>query len=458
MSDLVCFKAYDIRGILGEQINGEIAYRIARSFAKVLKARKVVIGRDIRNSSESLRNSVVRGLMHEGVKVFDLGLCGTEEMYFATNYCKADGGIEITASHNPINYNGMKLVGFRARPLNSENEFSLIKKMAEKNIFAKNGFGSKQMVGKSMRDEYVQKILSFIDCKFPKPLHILVNCGNGTAGKTFEMIERELSERKSPIKFSHIFKKPNGNFPNGIPNPMVKENRKITSDAVILSGADMGIAFDGDFDRCFFFDELGDFINGEYMVALLASIFFNKKKGCRVVHDPRNTWNIKNVAMQNNGKLIQSRTGHAYVKQAMRENDAVYGGEMSAHHYFKDFSYCDSGMIPWLLIAELLSHGKTKMSQLVDQYRLDFPSSGEINFELKNILKGLEAVKYHYKDSERSEDNTDGISYEFKNWRLNLRASNTEPLVRLNVETNKNREYLNKKVKEVISILEKSNL
>lgn len=458
MTELVCFKTYDIRGVLDEQLNEDVVYRIARAFAIILKTRKVVVGHDIRFSSESLMQSVIMGLMHEGVQVLNLGLCGTEEMYFATNYYDADGGIEITASHNPINYNGMKLVGEGARPLNVKKEFMAIKRVAETNLFSKNHDGGQKFIGELAREQYVKKILSFVDYRKLKPIKILVNHGNGVAGQTFEEIEKELKTRDVAIKFIHLHKKPDGNFPNGIPNPMLPANRVATSQAVFENEVDIGLAFDGDFDRCFFFDEQGRFIEGEYMVALLASIFFKRKAGSTVAHDPRSVWNLQDVALRLNGNLAESRTGHAFMKQTMREHDAIYGGEMSAHHYFKDFFYSDSGMVPWLLVCELLSETNLKMSDLVQQFRSDFPSSGEINFEIKNVSKVIEAIKSHYNHLKLSENNLDGISYEFSDWRFNLRSSNTEPLVRLNVETSKTREYLDSKVQEVTEILEKSDI
>lgn len=454
MMTLTCFKAYDIRGRLGIDLDEKIAYRIGRAFAQALPAHKVVIGHDCRASSEALTEAVVAALLAEGVEVLDLGLAGTEEMYHATTEFGADAGITITASHNPIDYNGMKLVRKGSAPLDSATGLSAIRALAELNSFGpeKSG-GQRRDVSAQARAAYVATVLSFVDVTTLRPLTILVNAGNGTAGPTFDAIAAGLAQLGAPLTFVRMCHEPDGSFPNGIPNPLLLENRSVTAKAVIAAGADFGVAWDGDFDRCFFFDHTGAFIDGEYIVGLLAEIFLAKEPGARIVHDPRVVWNTKDVVAAAGGVAIQGRTGHAFVKQAMRDTAAVYGGEMSAHHYFRDFVYCDSGMIPWLLIAELVSRRGVALADLVAGRKAAFPSSGEINFQLSNPQAAIARVRAHYEPLATAVDETDGLSLEFGDWRFNLRSSNTEPVVRLNVEQRGQIELLGARVAQVRDLL-----
>lgn len=432
---LTCFKAYDIRGKLGIDLDEGIAYRIARGFARALTARKVVLGRDIRASSEALAAAVARALVDEGCEVLDLGLSGTEEMYFATTHFGADGGICVTASHNPMDYNGMKMVRAGSAPLDAATGLSTIKALAEANDFgpAKPG-GSVSDVAVEARAAYVDRILSFVDVEALKPLKIVVNAGNGAAGPTFDAIEAALAAKGAPLSIVRMHHTPDGTFPNGIPNPLLVENRPATADVVVAEGADMGVAWDGDFDRCFFFDHEGGFVDGEYVVGLLAEVFLTKEPGAKVIHDPRVIWNTQDVVGRAGGEAVQSRTGHAFIKQSMRDHNAVYGGEMSAHHYFRDFVYCDSGMIPWVVMAELVSR-QGRLSDLVAARRAAYPSSGEINFHPADPKAAIAAVRAVYEPQARAIDQTDGISLDMGDWRFNLRSSNTEPVVRLNVES-----------------------
>ncbi len=432
---LTCFKTYDIRGRLGVDLDDKIAYRVSRGFAQALQARKVVVGRDCRASSSELAAAVIRALLDEGVEVLDLGLAGTEEMYHATTHFAADGGIEITASHNPIDYNGLKMVRKGSAPLDAATGLSAIKALAEADAFgaAKTG-GTLRDVGAEARAAYVETVLSFVDVSALKPLKVLVNAGNGTAGPTFDAIAEGLARRGSPLRFIRLHHDPDGSFPNGIPNPLLVENRPQTADAVLAHGADMGVAWDGDFDRCFFFDHKGGFIDGEYIVGLLAEVFLAKEKGAKIVHDPRVCWNTREVVAAAGGIAVQAKTGHAFVKQAMRDNGAVYGGEMSAHHYFRDFVWCDSGMIPFVLIAELVSR-KGALADLVAGRQAAFPSSGEINYHLTDAKAAIARVRAAFQPKAETVDETDGLSLEFADWRFNLRSSNTEPVVRLNVES-----------------------
>ena len=450
---LSCFKAYDVRGELGVNFDGDICYRIGRAFAQSLQAKRVVVGRDARKSSPELAQRLAQGLMDQGVEVLGIGLCGTEEMYWATTEFDACGGIEVTASHNPINYNGLKMVKSQSRPLDPATELLDIKALAEKNVFeisAQLGYlTDMQAVAKRA---YVTKVLSFVDLGALRPMSIVVNSGNGAAGPSFDEIERYLSAQTSAVKFHRMFHEPDSSFPNGIPNPLLKKNHAPTRDMVLSVGADFGVAFDGDFDRCFFFDELGQFVPGEYIVGLLASVFLNKEAGATIVHDPRVTWNTQDIIAAKGGVAVQAKTGHAFIKQVMRAHDAVYGGEMSAHHYFRDFAFCDSGMVPWLLVVELMSRTGTSLSELVRARKAAFPSSGEVNFTLAEPKAAMARVVAHYRPLALSVDEADGISLSFGDWRFNLRSSNTEPVVRLNVESRGDPALVARKLAEIVSI------
>ena len=450
---LTCFKAYDIRGQLGEELNEAIAYRIGRAYAQFLNAKRVVIGGDIRLSSEPLKQALARGLLDSGTDVLDLGMTGTEEVYFASFHLDVDGGIEVTASHNPINFNGMKLVGRGARPISGDTGLNEIQRLAEENNFSaptKRG----RLEQYSTQSNYITHILSYINLSNIRPLKLVVNAGNGSAGHVIDAIEEKLEQAQVPVEFVKIYHSPDGKFPNGIPNPLLPENREVTAQAVLKHKADFGIAWDGDFDRCFLFDEKGEFIEGYYIVGLLAESFLAKNPGEKIIHDPRLTWNTIDIVKRAGGIPIQSKTGHAFIKERMRIENAIYGGEMSAHHYFRDFGYCDSGMIPWLLVVELISVKKKRLSELVDE-RIDaYPCSGEINTTVKNAEATLMKVREYFSEYNPTVDFTDGVSLDFDSWRANIRTSNTEPLLRLNVETKANRKLLSKKVQEISRILD----
>ena len=437
MNKLTCFKAYDIRGQLGSELNADIAYRIGRAFAEYLTPRDVVVGGDVRLSSAELVAALVAGLRDSGVNVIDLGMVGTEVMYFATSHLNVDGGIEVTASHNPIDFNGMKLVREGSRPISSDSGLLDIKRLAETNQFGPPAVqgGYQQM---DVTDPYVDHLLGYIDGANIKPVKLVMNAGNGSAGPIVDALEQRFTALGLPIELIKVFNQPDGNFPNGIPNPILHQNRAPTIDAVLAHGADIGIAWDGDFDRCFLVDETGRFIEGYYIVGLLAEVFLAKNSGASIVHDPRLIWNTRDIVARNGGRAVQSKTGHAFIKERMRAEDAIYGGEMSAHHYFRDFFYCDSGMIPWLLVVELLGRSGHSLSQLVDKMLADYPSPGEINRQIANPSEAIERVRNHYQGLAHVLDQTDGLSMEFAEWRFNLRSSNTEPVVRLNIETRGN--------------------
>ena len=455
MNKLTCFKAYDIRGQLGTELDESVAYRIGRAYAEFLKPKNVVLGGDIRLTSESLKAALSEGIRDAGADVLDIGMVGTEQVYFATSHLQADGGIEVTASHNPIDYNGMKPIREGSRPISSDTGLLDIKRMAEENDFspidaARRG-GYAQV---SIMQEYLDHLCGYVDLPAIKPIKLVMNAGNGAAGPVVDAIEARFKSLQLPIEIIKIHNTPDGSFPNGIPNPLLPENRGSTIDAVLQHGADMGIAWDGDFDRCFMIDEKGNFIEGYYIVGLLAEAFLLKTPGAKIIHDPRLTWNTIDVAAKNGGQAIQSKTGHAFIKERMRAEDAVYGGEMSAHHYFRDFFYCDSGMIPWLLVMELISSSGRPLSDLVRAMVEAYPSPGEINRTIADPAEAIRQVKQHYEAEALVIDEIDGISMEFTDWRFNLRMSNTEPVVRFNVETRGDRELLEQRQNEVLAILE----
>lgn len=460
METLSCFKAYDIRGELGKELNDDIAYRIGRAYGELLKPKTIVVGGDVRLTSESLKLALANGLRDAGTDVLDIGMSGTEEIYFATFHLGLDGGIEVTASHNPMNYNGMKLVREGARPISGDTGLKDVQRLAEANEFAavdESIRGSYQQI--SVLDAYVDHLMGYIDlANFTQPMKLVINSGNGAAGHVIDEIEKRFHQANAPVSFIKVHHEADGNFPNGIPNPLLPECRKDTSDAVREHHADMGIAFDGDFDRCFLFDENAEFIEGYYIVGLLAEAFLQKEQGAKIIHDPRLTWNTIDMVTEAGGVPVMSKTGHAFIKERMRQEDAIYGGEMSAHHYFRDFAYCDSGMIPWLLVAERLSVKKMSLSTMVRERMEAFPCSGEINFKVANAPAIIAFLEEKFSLGCESKDTIDGISLNHPDWRFNLRTSNTEPLLRLNIETKRDVLKLEKLLEEFTSIINSHSL
>ena len=449
---LNAFKAYDIRGKVPEDLNSDLAYKIGRAFVVELNAQSVVVGRDIRLESEDLALALIKGLTEAGTDVLDLGLCGTEEVYFNTFHHHTDGGIMITASHNPKGYNGLKLVSKGSKPISGDTGLKAIEARV---INGELGIPATQTGNLTLNTDktaYIDHLMSYIDLTNLKPLKLVMDVGNGAAGAVIKQIAERL-----PFDCIFVNETPDGHFPNGVPNPLLPENRATTAKAVKEHNADFGIAWDGDFDRCFLFDESGEFIEGYYLVGLLAEMLLIKEPGAKIIHDPRLTWNTIDQVEAAGGIPIQSKTGHAFIKERMRLEDAVYGGEMSAHHYFKDFAYCDSGMIPWLLIAELVSVNGKSLSSLVKERQAAYPCSGEINYKVKDVAAILESVMQHFAALQPKVDQTDGISLDFGEWRMNIRSSNTEPLLRLNVEAKANRALVWEKVKEIELLIFKNN-
>lgn len=445
------FKAYDVRGVVPTEVNVEMAYRLGRVFAAMFAAEKVIVGHDIRLSGRELVDALTEGLRHGGSDVIDIGQCGTEMIYFATAHLDADGGIMVTASHNPAEYNGMKLVRRGARPISADTGLMEIADM----VVDSKDFPHLQVPGKTegtvkqydIMPEYIEHLLGYIDVKALKPLKIVANPGNGGAGPVLNELAKYL-----PFEFIKLNENPDGNFPNGVPNPLLVPNREATAKLVREHQADLGVAWDGDFDRCFLFDEKAEFIEGYYIVGLLAEVFLRKQPGAKIMYDPRLTWNTQEVVDAAGGTAVRCKSGHAFMKECMRVNEVLYGGEMSAHHYFKDFSYCDSGMIPWLLVAELLfTTGKT-LSELVSERMEKFPCSGEINRKVDDSAAVLAAIEAKYAAGGQV-DKLDGLSIDYDNWRFNVRVSNTEPVMRLNVETRGDKALLAAKTAELLTMI-----
>ena len=450
MSDsLPCFKAYDVRGRVPDEINEDVAHRIGRAYAEVIDPGSVVVGHDIRLTSESIKGALIDGLRDSGVNVVDIGLCGTEEIYFATAHLGVGGGIVVTASHNPKDYNGMKFVREGSKPISGDSGLAEIRHLTEQRR-GRDSSSKGSYEGTSTLSPYIQHLLSYVDIAKLSPLSVICNAGNGGAGRVIDALEPAL-----PFTFSKVHHDANGHFPNGVPNPLLEENREATAGVVRSENADLGIAWDGDFDRCFFFTASGEFVEGYYIVGLLAEAFLAQQGPQRVVHDPRLTWNTQAIVAEAGGDAVASKTGHAFIKERMREVDAIYGGEMSAHHYFRDFAYCDSGMIPWLLVAGLMSEKQQSLADLVAAREAAFPCSGEINRRVEDPGALLAAVEAHYGPSALRVEHLDGLSVENSDWRFNLRMSNTEPVVRLNVESRGNRPLMEARTEELLTFLDR---
>jgi len=446
MSKIACFKAYDIRGKVPSELNNELGYKIGRAFSKLTQAKKIVIGYDIRKSSLEISEALKNGLTDSGADVIDIGLCGTEMIYFSTPFFDADGGIMITASHNPSEYNGMKFVAKGSVPVGYDSGLNEVEKMIVNNELGEISKTKGTVTKKEVMKEFITHLSQFYDAKKINSLKVVVNAGNGCAGLALDSLESKL-----PVKMIKMFNNPDGNFPNGVPNPMLEENRKPTIEIIKRENADLGVAWDGDYDRCFFFDEHGNFIEGYYIVGLLAKSILKNHPGEKIVHDPRLVWNTIEVVEKSSGKTVVSKSGHAFIKQKMREVNSIYGGEMSAHHYFRENAYSDSGMIPFLLILQLMSEEKKKLSQLVDEMITDYPCSGEINSTINDPAGKIKEIEKKYSDGKI--DHLDGVSIEYPDWRFNLRMSNTEPILRLNVESRGDEKLLKQKTDELLKII-----
>ena len=450
MDKLACFKAYDIRGKVPDDLNADMAYKLGRAYATQIQPEgPVAIGRDVRLSSADLAGALIKGLNDGGVNTRDIGMCGTEVVYYAAGRDGMGGGIMVTASHNPMEYNGMKLVRENAIPISGDSGLNDLERRVREQDLGDKATTPGQNQVEDVLEGYVHKLLSFVDVTKLKPMKIVANAGNGCAGPFLNAGAQQL--RFDFIRINH---EPNGTFPNGIPNPLLDENRPVTANAVRDNQAQMGIAWDGDFDRCFFFDENGDFADGYYMVGLFASHMLKSYPGAPIIHDPRMTWNTIEMVRESGGAPVQSKTGHAFIKERMRKENAAYGGEMSAHHYFRDFTFCDSGMIPWLVLTELISETGKKLSTLVAERRRRYPSSGEINSRVSDATQIIEQVRARYENDASRVEHIDGLSMEFdRRWRFNLRSSQTEPILRLNVESAGNEKLMREKTNELLELI-----
>jgi phosphomannomutase/phosphomannomutase/phosphoglucomutase len=448
LEKIACFKAYDVRGRVPEELNEDLAYRIGRAYAAFLAPAKVAVGRDIRTSSLPLAEALAAGLGDAGVEVWDLGLCGTEQVYFYTSHLRLDGGIMVTASHNPPEYNGMKFVREESRPISGDSGLHEIERLtAARQLPASPRPKGGRRATESLK-AYIAHLLSYIDPANLTPLKVVVNAGNGCAGPVLDALEPHL-----PFRFIKICHEPDPTFPHGVPNPLLPENRRLTAQAVRQHEAAVGLAWDGDFDRCFFFDEQGNFIEGYYLVGFIAAALLVHHPGAAIIHDPRLTWNTMEMVAAAGGRPVMSKTGHAFIKARMRTENALYGGEMSGHHYFRDFAFCDSGMIPWLLVLENMCRTGQPLSALVAARIARFPVSGEINRKLPDPDAALARVEARYQAEADALDRTDGLSLEFPAWRFNLRKSNTEPVLRLNVETRQDPALLKEKTAELLALM-----
>ncbi|HOI30385.1 MAG TPA: phosphomannomutase/phosphoglucomutase [Melioribacteraceae bacterium] len=446
MERIASFKAYDIRGKVPSDLNPELAYKVGKILVKYLDCKSVVIGRDVRESSPALAEALSNGITDAGSDVYDLGLCGTEMIYFGTPFLNSDAGVMITASHNPPEYNGLKFVKKGSVPLGYDSGLNEIERMILNNEIPSDAPVKGKVIQKDIMSEFIDSLQKFYKKDKIKPLKVVVNAGNGCVGPALDRLEKNL-----PIRMVKVFHEPDSKFPNGVPNPLLPENRQPTIDAIKEYNADLGVAWDGDYDRCFFFDEKGNFIEGYYIVGLLAKSILKTNPGEKIVHDPRLTWNTIEVVEKSGGKTVVSKSGHAFIKQKMREVNSIYGGEMSAHHYFRDNYYSDSGLIPFLLILQLMSDENSKLSDLVEEMIKEYPCSGEINSTVSNAKEKIEKIKEKFNDG--TVDELDGLSVEYPDWRFNIRMSNTEPLVRLNVESRQNEKLMNEKTAELLNLI-----
>jgi phosphomannomutase len=441
---LPCFKVYDVRGKVPSELNAQTAYGVGRALADETGCKSCVIGHDIRLSSEEISQGLAEGLMAAGVDVVDIGLCGTEMIYFATANYGYGAGVMITASHNPPEYNGMKIVREGSRPISGDSGLWEIERRVRESDFSRTGKGS--YAQRDVYEDFVNHLLSIVPAASLSNLKVLANPGNGCAGIALRAIAP-----KVPLRFTELDFEPDGMFPKGVPNPILEESHVETGSMMRSDAFSFGAAWDGDYDRCFFFDENGAFVDGYYMVGLLVKDTLENNPGATIIHDPRCIWNTLDICEKLGGRPVVCKTGHAFIKERMRAEGAVYGGEMSAHHYFKAHWFCDSGMIPFLMVARLISRTESTLSELVGEMMQRFPVSGEINSVVEDAPAAIERVHQAFPNG--VEDRTDGLSIAFDNWRFNLRSSNTEPIVRLNVESRGDKALVDQRAAEILAVL-----
>ena len=439
------FKAYDVRGIYPDELDEEGAYAIGRAYAEQFEPRKIAVGWDMRVSSPAMAEAAMRGAAEAGVDVLELGMVGTEMLYFAVGDLGLDGGIEVTASHNPKEYTGMKIVRRGALPVGGESGLLEIRDRAlaaEQRPAARSGSIERYDVWPT----FVERVLSFVDVDAIRPLRVVIDGANGMAGAMLPPVLERL-----PVDAVRCYFEPDGTFPNHEPNPLLPENREFIVRKTLEEGADLGVAFDGDADRCFFVDDTGEFVPGDFVTALLAESILEKEPGAKVIYDLRASWAVPETVERAGGTPLVNRVGHAFIKHRMRKEDAAFAGEVSGHYYFRDFSQADSGVVPFLLMLEFVSKKGRKLSEILRPYRERYFITGELNTPVADVPLKLQELKERF-GSEGEVSHLDGVSIDAADWHMNVRPSNTEPLLRLNLEA-RSRELMELKRDEVLDVI-----
>jgi phosphomannomutase len=440
------FKAYDVRGIYPTELDEDGAYAIGRAYVEQFEPKKIVVGRDMRLSSPSMAASVIRGAADAGCDVLDLGLVGTEMVYFAVGELELDGGVMVTASHNPKDYTGMKIVRRGALPVGGESGLLEIRDRAKSLGDTSGGQTRGEVQEYDIWPAFVDRVLSFIDLPEIKPLRVVIDAANGMAGVMLPPVLERL-----PIEAVRYYFEPDGTFPNHEPNPLLPENRQFIIERTKAEGADFGVAFDGDADRCFFVDDTGEFVPGDFVTALFAELVLEKNPGAKIIYDVRASWAVPERIERAGGVPLINRVGHAFIKQRMREEGAVFGGEVSGHYYFRDFSQADSGVVPFLLMLELVSRRSQKLSEILRPFRERYFITGELNTPVPDVALKLQELKERF-GPQGEVSHLDGISVTGEDWHFNVRPSNTEPLLRLNLEA-RSEELMEQKRDEVLDVI-----
>jgi phosphomannomutase len=447
MLDAKVFKAYDVRGIYPDELDEAGAHAIGRAYVEEFEPRRIAVGRDMRLSGPAMADAVTRGAAEAGADVLDLGMVGTEMVYFAVGELGLDGGIAVTASHNPKEYTGMKIVRRGALPVGGDSGLLDIRTRAtEQGTDRSPGSTLGEIERYDIWPAYVERVLSFVEGSAIKPLRVVIDAANGMAGA---MLPRVLE--RLPVETIRCYFEPDGSFPNHEPNPLLPENREFIVRKTLDEGADLGVAFDGDADRCFFVDDRGEFVPGDFATALLAESILEKEAGAKIIYDVRASWAVPETIERAGGIPLVNRVGHAFIKHRMREDDAVFGGEVSGHYYFRDFSQADSGVVPFLLMLELISRKGAKLSEILAPYRERYFITGELNTPVDDVALALQEVKERF-GGEGRVSHLDGVSVDADDWHMNVRPSNTEPLLRLNLEA-RSRELMERKRDEVLEVI-----
>ncbi len=446
MLDPKVFKAYDVRGIYPTELDEDGAYAIGRAYVEQFEPGQIAVGRDMRISSPSMAAALIRGVTDAGADVLDLGLVGTEMVYFAVGELDLDGGVAVTASHNPKEYTGMKIVREGALPVGGDSGLLDIRDKAMALGDAPEGQSLGRVQEYDVWPAYVDRVLSFVDVSAIEPLRVVIDAANGMAGVMLPPVLERL-----PIEAIRCYFEPDGTFPNHEPNPLLPENREFIVERTTTEAADFGVAFDGDADRCFFVDDSGEFVPGDFVTALLAESVLEKSPGGKVIYDLRASWAVPETVEAAGGTPLVNRVGHAYIKHRMREDGAVFGGEVSGHYYFREFTQADSGVVPFLLMLELVSRRGQKLSEILRPYRDRYFITGELNTPVPDVALKLQELKERF-ESQGEVSHLDGISVDSADWHFNVRPSNTEPLLRLNLEA-RSKELMEQKRDEVLDVI-----